>query len=41
VGELLSTCHSVMLPLKLDAPELKELAVLDFLSMLPVCYFRR
>jgi len=33
VGELLSPCYSVMLPLNFDAPELGELAVLDFLSM--------
>ena len=40
-GEVLSPCHSVMLSHNFGAPALKELAVLDFLSTLHMCYFRR
>jgi len=39
-GELLSPCHSVMLALYFGSPALEELAVLDFLSTPPTCYFR-
>jgi hypothetical protein len=40
-GEVLSSSCSIMLSHNFGAPALKELAVLDFLCMPRMCYFRR
>ena len=37
-GELISPCRFVILPLNFGSPALEELAVLDFLSTLPMCW---
>jgi len=40
MGKLLFPCHLVMFLLNFGAPALEELAVLDFLSVPHIHYFR-